>query len=154
MLVSAIGIVIAWLNLVPTKVSTIGVVLQSDDRHAIRVVLMLVVYFTVSFAMTALAAWLERHRDLRKAEREASEHLAEYERRQPGLEEQIRNDRDKRTSAWSSYETNVVSLIEEVRRRRTFRVLTKTEGCRAALDFFLPVAMGLAAIIWLGIGLG
>jgi hypothetical protein len=146
------------LNLVPTKISALGVELQSNDRHAIRVGLLIaVIYFLVTFLASALIdyrAWLERRRgavDTRRSAKAKSERL--FSEVQRIVAEATPDAEGKRKITDDQVET-VMSMFEAQRRASLYGLLVPVDAVRGALDFGVPVGLAISATVILLKGLG
>jgi uncharacterized membrane protein YqjE len=89
LIVSSLAILIAQLNLVPKKISALGVELQSDDQNAIRIALVLaVVYFFTAFSLSAIAdyiVWSERRREAAKMRSQVKVALADAQEKSASI---------------------------------------------------------------------
>jgi hypothetical protein len=157
LLVGAVSILVAQLNLVPTRISALGVNLQSDDRHAIRIALLIVVfYFTVSFLITASAdilGWLVRYREGRDARSEAHLNLRRIDTEMAKLREQVADEPERRTLAQRRFDEAVVQTLDIHARLPLYQLLLPINLARAFIDFAVPIAVAITAIVVLALGL-
>lgn len=158
LIVSSLAILIAQLNLAPTKISALGVELQSHDRNVIRwALLAAVIYFFAAFLLSGVAdyvLWLQRRQEASKMRRQLKEAREEAERTERDhWPQQSALDPDKQTSAWNDHENRVQNIESWKDRERGYARLTPINYLRACLDFGLPIALAAAAIIELAIRL-
>jgi hypothetical protein len=152
LLVSSLAILIAQLNLVPKKISALGVDLQSSDRNAIRIALLLaVVYLLVAFLTSAVAdyaEWVAVKREAREMHGQVRAALstAEVEEREVWAP-QLANDPDKQTDVWSRYGDHQNNVALWTNRTQLYSRLEPVSRVRTFLDFVLPIALSVTAVI-------
>lgn len=157
LLAGSLAIVIAQLNLVPTRISALGVDLHSGDRHGIRIALLIaMIYFVVAFTTSALAdavAWRERHSEASAAQHDNLETLAELQEERNAASQQLLGDPARVTTASETYERLDRRFLAATRRRTLYALLVPVDLLRGVVDFAIPLGVGIAAIICLADGL-
>jgi hypothetical protein len=158
LLAGAVGILIAQLSLVPTRISALGVDLEASDRHGIRIALMVAIaYFLVTFVASAIAdaaAWRERHVEARARELSNLANIAKFNEYIDEILPQLQSDPGRTTQTWERFAEFQDQLLDGQRRKTLYRLLVPVDLMRAFIDFVVPVGAGLAAIICLAWGLG
>jgi len=168
LIAGSLAILVAQLNLVPTRISALGVVLQSNDRHAIRIaILIVVVYFTVVFAITAGAdvlAWRDMRRGGRAAKEATSQNLDRFTQQlaasQKALAELARredlaaDDREDRLNRADEQLRESIRQLGDVSiRLPLYRLLMPINFARGVMDFGIPMAVSITAVVLLSKGL-
>lgn len=152
LIVASLAILIARLNLVPTKISAVGVDLKTDDRHVIQIaVLVSLLYFLAAFSLSAVAdyiVWLQRMRAAAQMRDQVREALAIEERKgRDDWPQELARDPNDQTTARPGYERHLNNV--EVFRRRLlgYSRLMPISYARAFLDFGLPIALSTWAFV-------
>jgi hypothetical protein len=156
LIASSIAILVAWLNLRPTKISALGVSLQTSDFHAIKIGLLVVVlYFLVAFVSSATVdyvAWLSTHRQVTLGRSQVREGLPEWKDRVLTYE-----DESKKIAAgkWSTAPQQLreaqSNVTDFTRRNRLYRVVVPANRTRGVIAFVVPVVVGIAAVVYLSV---
>ena len=127
--VSALGILISYTGLIPTRISALGVDFEKTDRRALLAMLALtIVYFLLTFCIYAMAdfvAW-----------------RAAYNR---ALLDHLRNE-----PAWIPEEESMGNVYQDSINRRLGRWVRRgrdVSGIRAFWEFGFPILCGVFSII-------
>lgn len=144
LVVAAITGLVAQLDLAPKRISAVGLELQSNDRNAIRIVLLItIVYLALAFFVTARIDYERWKRTRQRAKEMSSRVDVELLARQKQIEEQLplleKTDPDKNTSGWNVVQNLVGEAADFKLRASGYRLLLPLSAIRAFLDFGLPL---------------
>jgi hypothetical protein len=157
LLIGSLSIVVAELNLVPTRISALGVDLDVGDQHGIRWALLIaVIYFGVAFLAPAVidfAAWRGTHTDARQSGKTTRANIARFTTELQERAQAVERDPNGLTTAHTQFQEAVAQLFDVQRRHTLYRLLVPVDVVRAVLDFAVPLAVGTIAIVVLVIGL-
>ena len=164
LLAASIAILVVQLNLVPTRISALGVDLETDDRRTIRVALLLaVIYFIVSFLAAAIGdvvLWRQAHGEARDARDTTAQNIEKFRARIEEVRAKEDADRERREREGGPRRTSradlnaaIADLLDAERRHTLYRVLVPTGVVRALIDFVVPVVVAGIAIVMLAFSL-
>jgi hypothetical protein len=153
LLAGSLSIVIAELNLVPTRISALGVDLESSDRHGIRVALLITVgYFLAAFLTYAIPdylRWQAGHRAAAEMGTTIRGSVQTFADEMDAQAPKIKDDQESRVQ----YDEARRHMLDAQRRTTFYAVLVPMDWIRATLDFLVPTAVAITAITTLTYGL-
>jgi hypothetical protein len=148
LVVSIVGIAMVTTGLVPSKIATFGIELDSPNRDALLLLLALVnVYFLLAFSIYAVSDYMARREALRTANEREEEALRYQE---VGRIRGIGEEGARQAYAKGELQPDLVDIIEAtkplaVHGTNTLQ-LTLMGSTRVFFDFWLPIIVGLVAI--------
>ena len=155
-IITVASLLVVWLRLVPTRVSTLGIDLEKQHQHGVLVALMIFVCgFLAAYVVFALSDLAQARTILRESEAESRKLLGDATDRIEWIRTLVNGQRQPEPQ--HTIESEVIGQMHEMARqairKRNATLVMRFGWLPVVLDFVVPMALAGAAIVSLAIRL-